>query len=535
MRRIYTSFALFLGIAIASAQPDSLAPVSTALDTNNINFTSMANGDMGWDYIERTTLAPKTGDAGFLFASSLWLGAPDNTGNLHLAANTYKQNGLDYWPGPIGDDYDTDYDDTYNRSWLVSSDQIMFHREQFNLAGYVMPEVIENWPGNGNTTNGESAQLAPYYDINSNEIYEPHFGDFPLIRGNKAIFIMYNDDREIHASSGGAKIGAEVHMMIYAYDSVEPELDNSVFVHYEVFNRGSVDFLEFYAGVFNDWELGGYADDYIACDIDRNLSMVFNTDNFDEDIYSVDSLDIINGYGINPPAAGMVSLNEDIYVHWSWNNNFNPKTGNPEEAEHYFNYLNAMWKDGSINSWGNNPNYMMSIELEDTTDLDFVTNIPDDRRSLHGVFLPSFLPGESFCLDFAYVYARNTTYTAKQNAVLLMDYVDDIQVFYDDHFANCTDHTADFDNLSTTEFSKDLGIELLKGTGLGELILSDNSTLPKHYSIQVINILGQPIFSVEWDSETELLMNLSKYSQGMYYIQIKNKGKSIKTLPITNE
>ncbi len=511
------------------AQPDSLVAVHNILDTNNIKFTTMANGDMGWDYVGRTMRAPKDGETGYLYASSLWMASEDMYGDLYVAVNQYNQTGLDFWAGPFATNYDSDYDEKYNRSWIVSMDQIDEHRAHYANPNYNIPEVILNWPGNGNVLNGEGEQLAPFYDKNNNGIYEPESGDFPLIRGDKALFLMYNDDREAHANSGGEKIGVEVHMMLYAYDSVEPELDNSVFVHYEVFNRGTLNFYEFYVGMFNDWDLGMFNDDYIACDIDRNLSIVFNGDNFDEDGFANDSTYIFNGYGNNPPAAGLVSLNEEIYVHWYWNNNFDPKTGNPDDPEHYFNYLNALWKDGTTNSINSNPNFTGSIEIEDTTDLDLGNNIPSDRRTLHGIFIPSFLAGESFCLDFAYVYARNTTYSAKENTVLLMDYVDDVQVFYDDHFSSCTDHSADYNNLSVEEETVINEIDIIPGEGEYNWVLQDHSDFNKKYIVEVVNVLGQSIFTAEWNSENNLTVNLSNYSSGIYYLNVLKDGSLIQT------
>ncbi len=518
MKHFSTIVSFFIGNFFLLAQPDSLAPIHSILDTNNIKFTTMANGDMGWDYIERTIRAPKNGETGFLFTSSLWIASEDMYGDLYVAANGYNQTGLDFWAGPIATNYDAVYDAKYNRSWLVSMDQIDNHRAHYGNSNYVIPEVILNWPGNGNSVNGESEKLAPFYDENNNGIYEPANGDFPLIRGDKALFIMYNDDRELHANSGGEKIGVEVHMMLYAYDSVVPELDNSIFVHYEVFNRGIVNFYEFYVGMFNDWDLGNYSDDLIACDADRNVSFVYNGYNIDDD------------YGTNPPAAGLVSLNEDMYVHWFWNNDFDPKTGNPDEPEHYFNYMNALWLDGT----GSGSNlYGSNVHLEDTTDLDFgYPSVPTDRRSLHGVFIPTFLPGESYCLDFAYVYARKSNYSAKQNAVLLMDYVDDVQEFYDDHFSSCTDHSADYNNLSVEEETVINEIDIIPGEGVNNWVLQDHSDFNKKYNVEVVNVLGQSLKSMEWISENKLIIDLSIYTDGIYYVKIWNNYSKVKTLNV---
>ncbi|MFT4522926.1 MAG: hypothetical protein ACI8ZN_001878 [Bacteroidia bacterium] len=39
-----------------------------------------------------------------IFNSSVWIGGLDETGDLHLAAMTYRQNGHDFFPGPVSAD-----------------------------------------------------------------------------------------------------------------------------------------------------------------------------------------------------------------------------------------------------------------------------------------------------------------------------------------------------------------------------------------------------------------------------------------------
>ncbi len=518
----------FLGCFSLYAQPDSLAPVMSVMDTNNIKLTTMANGDMGWNYTNMTTRAPKFEDTGFLYASGLWIASKDTTNGLYLAANSYNNTGgMDFWAGPIADYYDTDYDTTYNRSWTIGMEEIDYHRAHYFEDSYEMPEVIAHWPGNGSISNGESDQLAPYYDDNSNGIYEPESGDFPLIRGDKAVFVIYNDDRNVHTNTGGIKVGAEVHMMLYAYNSEDTAIYNAVFVHYEVFNRGDNDFNEMYAAVWNDWDLGGNYDDIIACDKDRNVSFVYNQFNFDKSIFGTDSILVSQGFGNNPPAAGLISLNEDIYTHTYWQNNSNAMSGNLQEAKHYINHLNGYWTDGSPIPSNDGSLLFNDISVEDTLDLDLVHNWGErDRRSLHNVLIPSFLSGESFCLDFAYVFAENTNYSAKKNAVLLMDYVDDIQVFYDAHFANCTDHSADFDNLSTEEFVEELEVDLLKGAGSNVWVLSGRGNMPKAYTVHLVNTVGQELYQTYWDTESDLEMKMDSFAKGVYFIRIRSGNES---------
>jgi len=51
--------------------------------------------DIGRYYI------PKEGSATSLFSGALWIGGTDVNGQLKLAAQRYRQVGIDYWPGPL--------------------------------------------------------------------------------------------------------------------------------------------------------------------------------------------------------------------------------------------------------------------------------------------------------------------------------------------------------------------------------------------------------------------------------------------------
>ncbi|MBA3899425.1 MAG: hypothetical protein H0X62_04310, partial [Bacteroidetes bacterium] len=132
--------------------------------------------------------------------------------------------------------------------WKINKSDIDNHISNFATAGYILPASIANWPGNGNTANGEMALLAPYFDVNLNDKYDPQNGDYPLIRGNQAIFFIFNDDKVPH-SSGAVKMGIEVHGMAYSFSNLsDSALNHAVFVNYEIYNRSSNNYNDVYLG-----------------------------------------------------------------------------------------------------------------------------------------------------------------------------------------------------------------------------------------------------------------------------------------------
>ena len=76
---------------------------AAVLNVNNIRVRIMDEGDMWWnpgttsDYY----FAPANGKVSAQFAGALWIGGYDAGGQLKEAAMTYRQNGEDFWAGPI--------------------------------------------------------------------------------------------------------------------------------------------------------------------------------------------------------------------------------------------------------------------------------------------------------------------------------------------------------------------------------------------------------------------------------------------------
>ena len=56
---------------------------------------------MWWDLEDAQYEVPAGSNKNSLFAGSIWMGGVDETGNLKVAAMTYRQTGIDFWTGPI--------------------------------------------------------------------------------------------------------------------------------------------------------------------------------------------------------------------------------------------------------------------------------------------------------------------------------------------------------------------------------------------------------------------------------------------------
>jgi len=71
------------------------------LEINNVRARINTGGDMWWNFDRAEYYIPGNTTQTSMFSASLWIGGVDVNGQLKLAAQRYRQVGIDYWPGPI--------------------------------------------------------------------------------------------------------------------------------------------------------------------------------------------------------------------------------------------------------------------------------------------------------------------------------------------------------------------------------------------------------------------------------------------------
>ena len=336
------------------------------LDINNVKA-----------YINPLNLFSKEGNASFeipkgsgkhtIYNANIWLGGLDKQDNLHVAAQLYGEKGEDYFMGPITNDYtmvdgkkvvSEAYKEKYFRTWKVKKEEIEYHKLHYADAGYQMPSGIANWPAHGRTQFGESSSLASYIKVSGSVNYNPSQGDYPNILGDEAVLFIINDALNEHTESGGEPVGVEILGMAYAYnqtDNYYPAPKNTIYLQYVIKNRSTHNYKDFYVGFFSDFDLGYKYDDFIGCDSVRHLAFVYNGK-------EIDGAGESGAYGANPPAQGAMFLNHKMNAFMNIMNIFqlpNPHINEPEIASDYYNYMRAIWKDGTHLTYygtGYNPN-----------------------------------------------------------------------------------------------------------------------------------------------------------------------------------
>ncbi|MEO8088025.1 MAG: hypothetical protein ABI763_14470, partial [Bacteroidota bacterium] len=329
------------------------------LDANNVSARIHPGGTLFWDLINNPQYeVPKGTGQHTLFADELWIGGLDPGNNLHMAAQMYRQSGSDFWPGPLDTTnatVDSATVEDYTRLWKINRYTITEFKNEFALGNvtnltYPVPDIILNWPASG--TGNYSRDLAPYVDVNNDGVYNPYDGDFPDMKGDQMIWLVFNDNYFPHHETSGVSLGIEVQLSAYAYRcNVAPDTEQvvnySTFFHYRIINRSNTDYTQLYMGRYTDVDLGNYLDDYVGCDSSLDIAYVYNGDNLDEGSA---------GYGLNPPIQNVLYLNQPLTNFMYFNNNSSPVNGNPQGADDFYGYLQSRWRNDVHLTYGGNGN-----------------------------------------------------------------------------------------------------------------------------------------------------------------------------------
>jgi len=437
------------------------------LDQNNVSATVTDGGIL----FNRPTInnggyeIPKGSNLKTIYAAGFWFAGENNSGELRTCASRYNL-GEDIVAGPIanpGEYTSASYINDYQTSiWSVTKLQVNDYIANWNQPGYVVPANILNWPGNGDASIGVALQLAPYVDVNANNIYEPSLGDYPNIRGDRAVYVIMNDAAAPHTGTGTTALGIEVHLMLYQFSTTD-YLNNTTFVNARVYNRGADTYSDFRSSFFADGDLGNYSDDYYGCDSVLNTIYTYNGDADDETNGGV------IGYGANPPAIGITSLSHLIAGAGYFTNGGGFPLADPTDATQYWNFMHNSWADGipwvyggtgypgSTGATSAPTNYLFGGDpldqaqwSEASNDFMGSANPPGDRRMLMNLPGVALAPGDKVCYDFAVVYGRDSVLGSisdlKLNAA-------SVQTFFDAQNYGCQEVVLGMENISNTEFS----------------------------------------------------------------------------------
>ena len=385
------------------------------MQLNNVRATLLSSGDVWWDLTNPGYVIPKvqpgTGAKAVssIFAGAVWLGGKDPSGNLKVAAQTYRSGNppkTDFWPGPLNENGQTSKAvcDNWDKHFTVFRTDIdscirLFRAAQLKdptnpvVDPGLIPESVKGWPANGNpyffeihrfTLPRTKAGLGKFHDEDGDLNYDPTKGDYPTIdiKGcdidvfpDEMVFWVYNDNGNVHTNSlRSLPIQMEVQVQAFNYQTND-ELNDMTFQRYKLINRAKTDIDSMYFAMWVDPDLGCSDDDYIGCDTTRSLMYVYNDDGQDGTAGSgcvcqggtntyCDKIPMIGvDYFRGPNDEFGKELGMSSFTYYlNGTTSGCPAQGgttDPSSAQEYYNYLTGFWRDGTPYTFGGsgyNPN-----------------------------------------------------------------------------------------------------------------------------------------------------------------------------------
>ena len=565
------------------------------IDLNNIK--ARVHKELLFNDVQRSLASfevPKGNGANTIFAANFGLIGIDSNGLLKEYAEFFAQQfydqlyGRDGNAGPIMfDSLYENYSYEWDRVWKVTAIDIQNH-----IAGNGTTEAILNWPAHGDVSKGQSQNLAPFYDYNGDGNYNPTQGDYPLIKGQQAIYFIRNSDRAQTKISN--RPGFEFHGMVYAYDCPEDSaINNTIFVDYTIYNRSTSNLTDCYFGQWVDFDLGNPGDDYVGCDVSRGTFYAYNGDNNDENVSGVE------GYGTVPPAQGVIFLkgakqendgadnplttnittalaqngipyaglgigfgdgitdNEYFglshFMYYSIGNGAFLGDGDPQNEKDYYNYLKGHWRDSSQVVWGGNgyppqgsnvaTNYLFpgdsdtlfwstqGVPVTPTTwSENSVGNTPGDRRGMGSTGPFTLLAGESVEMELAFVFGRDYTGTDNLSSIVVMqERVDSIRSYHANSFATTPCGGSIIGTKEIVKETNDLSI--YPNPFANQFLVSFKPS--DKTTVEVYNLLGGRVLTQHITTHLTLL-DLSNQPNGVYFVRVID-GKEVLTRKVVKQ
>lgn len=541
---------LTIGIALfsvfqAAAQPCTAPTANATLHGNDVRCNISNTGGLFMDANQMGVFqVPYNANAATqtntIYTSALWIAGYDDGGNLVGALRMYGQNGTDYFAGPLNDSTGATNQtecNNYNKVWQIDRARIEAHIQDFNDDGVIQnaDSVLLSWPGLNNPNFQAlmgfalpaNRNLAPFYDHNNDGVYDPYSGDYPVFKENgdptaiaeDLTWTIFNDNGNMHTESNMLPIFVEVHQTTYALScSGYPLLNRTIFVRHKLTSRNNLEIRDVRAGIFVDFDLGNYQDDYMGTDSLNNAVFAYNADNMDETTQ-------VAGFGEKPPVQSVMMLNRNIDHSAAFTNSNDTVSGNPfGRAYHYV--LDGRYNNGTVPPF----NFAYSAPPTDTNSMAFsMANLnvtPADHRMVMSVNIDTFSPGEVYEIETAYVYHRDTTLADNiQMTTLLASELPQVQNWYDNGFpAACfpAQTLALREALNAKE-----EVRLFPNPNNGRFTLKFGSA--EAHQLLIFNAAGQLVLQQTLEGAEQYELQLPEVATGLYFYQLQTNDKLLKT------
>ncbi len=542
---------LFFAFSLSGECLFARAPFNTmdSVNINNINASVLVHGDMFRNPSDQKQLCefPKGSGKHLSLGGALWMTGFDNGGDLHVAAQTYRQFGNDYWPGPLDNAGALTYAVSANwaKIWKVNETDIQYFQSLTTHNTTNTPNAILTWPGKGNVYaagNGGVAlsisnDMAPFIDLNGNGIYEPLLGEYPAIKGDQALWQVFSDNGPAHSESNGRPFGVEIHSMAYAYNR-GTLIDNVIYFDYRIINRSPNTYHNFRIGIWDDMDLGNPYDDYMGFDSTWRMGIVYNSSNYD------------TVYGNKIPVAGITMIvspgdtGTSYIPAGSFTVYFNDFSliGNPHGDSQFNFYLRSRIRDGQyLYSYTTSSNhckdhdstrfYVVSGDPRDTTQCSecAFNNSPGDERFIITTNDFTLYPDSMQHMVMALVTTSPDTLNACPNASF-----DSIKIVADTAWTNYHHPPAPLRPNAIKNLTSGNDVNIYPNPAHNQVIIETTLAPTTEETITFYNIIGQKVNVNIARSGSKKVADIGNLPNGIYMV-IYNNGTIQKTVKVIKE
>ncbi len=446
------------------------------LFTNQVKARFSATASMFWDGDDGKMLVPFAvgeSEVSSLFAAGLWLGVPDPEIDdmARVSISTYGLAGgsFDFGIGPLDANGLPIVEDCcpiyFDQIWQVDRLDVLLFLEDYadnQTIDNPIPASIRLWPGRNNpiiaSETGDplpDQDLAPFFDRNTDGIYNPQDGDYPVLNPatpdiipDQMLWYVINDEYP-HQESNSMPLGVEVQITAYAFSCTDnPVLNTTIFTRHKIINKSGAALEDLKAGFWYDVDLGCYTDDFTGCDTLLNALYAYNQDAIDGTNGCICD-QAVNSYCNVPPVQAMTILNHELANMMYYNNaafGGVPATY-PDTPKEYYNFMNSQWADGTPLTTGGSG---YDPDNDEVTTFAFPSNPNDpdgwsmfndltnagDRRNIISVPATTLANMESITIDMAYSLHQDTNEDNLGNVNVMEQQVPAIQEFYDNGFSS---------------------------------------------------------------------------------------------------
>ena len=531
------------------AQDCDFPQASKVLKGNNISANILNGGDLFWDRSNASFFSETNPTVASVFNAGIWIGGfiglNSSSPNLELSASHYpSSNNSDYRSGPldINGSVTQENCENFDRLWEVFGSEIAAHIADFEDDGVVSNQFqnIYAYPAHQNpffndfhnfSLPNTPQGLAPFFDRDGDGIYNPDNGDFPLpssvnkdVIPEHLIWGIFNDNGSNHTLSQGANLQFEIQLTAWAFSCSDNEvLNNTIFTSHKIINRASSSIDSLHVGMFVDFDLGCFTDDYVGSIPNLNTFYVYNSDEVDGDNgFCPQGVDT---YASNPPVQAVTYLNHEMSSFLTTAPSDPPLSGVPNLPAEFFNLLTGSWTDGTpitkggngYNSGGQPTSFLFDDNPNDPDGWSMTTAeiLDGDFRTVSSVDIDGLNPGQTTTMDMAYTFYQDANLNNVETVNLVYEKTPLLKVMYNNQFQTVCSATTSVEN----NIIEKNNIQLFPNPTTH--LLNVKLENPQAAAFEVFDIHGRIVFEKAESFNSSFQLPIEHLSEGIYFLKIK--------------